>query len=110
MKIKASGTWKPWILLRKYYKNFQFKSSEEKRVRNERTRQEQKHERQVAELTTKCEQNISELKQIQNEKRRLLVETEAEKLRSVDEGFKRKFEAWRAQLGPRKQVKAISRV
>jgi len=44
------------------------------------------------------------LKQIQNEKRRLLVETETEKLKSVDEGFRRKFEVWRNQLGPRKQV------
>lgn len=50
---------------------------------------------------------FSELKQIQNEKRRLLVETETEKLRSLDESFKRKFDTWRDKLEPRKQVFSI---
>ena len=47
---------------------------------------------------------FSELKQIQNEKRRLLVETETDKLKSLDESFKRKFDHWRDKLEPRKQV------
>ena len=51
---------------------------------------------------------FSELKQIQNEKRRLLVETETEKLKSLDESFKKKFEHWRDKLGPRKQVSLVT--
>ena len=51
---------------------------------------------------------FSELKQIQNEKRRLLVETETEKLKSLDESFKKKFEHWRDKLGPRKQVSPVT--
>ena len=50
---------------------------------------------------------FSELKQIQNEKRRLLVETETEKLKSLDESFKRKFDNWRDKLEPRKQVRNV---
>ena len=50
---------------------------------------------------------FSELKQIQNEKRRLLVETETEKLKSLDESFKRKFDNWRDKLEPRKQVRKV---
>ena len=34
-----------------------------------------------------------------------MVETETEKLKSLDESFKKKFEHWRDKLGPRKQVK-----
>ena len=44
------------------------------------------------------------MKQIQSEKKRLLVETEAQKLKALDENFKKKFEYWRSQLIPRKQV------
>jgi len=80
-----------------------FKYSEDKRQRNEKTRQEDKHERQLKELHTKCENYISEMKQIQSEKKRLLVETEAQKLKALDENFKKKFEYWRNQLIPRKQ-------
>lgn len=80
-----------------------FKYSEDKRQRNEKTRQEDKHERQLKELHTKCENYISEMKQIQSEKKRLLVETEAQKLKALDENFKKKFEYWRSQLIPRKQ-------
>jgi hypothetical protein len=43
------------------------------------------------------------MKQIQSEKKRLLVETEAQKLKALDENFKKKFEYWRSQLIPRKQ-------
>ena len=50
---------------------------------------------------------FSELKQIQNEKRRLLVETETQKLKELDESFKKKFDSWRDKLGPRKQVKQL---
>ncbi|CAG5112975.1 Oidioi.mRNA.OKI2018_I69.chr2.g7129.t1.cds [Oikopleura dioica] len=80
-----------------------FKHSEDKRQRNEKTRQEDKHDRQLRELHTKCENYISEMKQIQSEKKRLLVETEAQKLKALDENFKKKFEYWRSQLVPRKQ-------
>jgi len=53
---------------------------------------------------------FSEMKQIQSEKKRLLVETEAQKLKALDENFKKKFEYWRSQLIPRKQVSRDYRI
>ena len=50
---------------------------------------------------------FSELKQIQNEKRRLLVETETQKLKDLDDSFKKKFDSWRDKLGPRKQASQV---
>ena len=37
-----------------------------------------------------------------------MVETETEKLKSLDESFKKKFEHWRDKLGPRKQVSPVT--
>ena len=48
--------------------------------------------------------NMKELVQLQNEKRRLLVEHESEKLKKLDEHFTEELNLWKDQLRPRKKV------
>lgn len=50
----------------------------------------------------------SELEQLQNEKRKALLEHETAKLRECDEALQRELRDWRGQLLPRKQVKINS--
>ena len=50
------------------------------------------------------ENNNSELEQLQNEKRKALLEHETAKLRECDEALQRELKDWKAQLLPRKQV------
>lgn len=45
-----------------------------------------------------------ELEQLQNEKRKALVEHEHAKLAEIDERLKAELREWREQLVPRKQV------
>lgn len=47
---------------------------------------------------------ISELEQLQNEKRKALLEHETAKLRECDEALQRELRDWKSQLHPRKQV------
>lgn len=47
---------------------------------------------------------IRELEQLQNEKRKALLEHETAKLRECDEALQREIREWRGQLHPRKQV------
>lgn len=46
----------------------------------------------------------SELEQLQNEKRKALLEHETAKLRECDEALQRELRDWKSQLHPRKQV------
>lgn len=46
----------------------------------------------------------SELEQLQNEKRKALLEHETQKLRECDDSLQRELREWKAQLLPRKQV------
>lgn len=46
----------------------------------------------------------SELEQLQNEKRKALLEHETAKLRECDEALQRELREWKSQLHPRKQV------
>lgn len=46
----------------------------------------------------------SELEQLQNEKRKALLEHETAKLRECDEALQRELKEWKSQLHPRKQV------
>lgn len=48
--------------------------------------------------------NCSELEQLQNEKRKALLEHETAKLRECDEALQRELREWKSQLHPRKQV------
>lgn len=50
------------------------------------------------------EATIKELEQLQNEKRKMLMEHETEKLKQREEAFSKELREWKAQLKPRKQV------
>ncbi|XP_026550605.1 STE20-like serine/threonine-protein kinase isoform X3 [Notechis scutatus] len=82
----------------------QFAVQEEKRQKNERLAQLQKHENQMRDLQLQCEANIRELHQLQNEKCHLLVEHETQKLKELDEEHSQELKEWREKLRPRKKT------
>ena len=43
--------------------------------------------------------------QLQNEKRKMLMEHETSKLKELDESYAKEFKDWKADLKPRKQVR-----
>lgn len=51
---------------------------------------------------------FSELEQLQNEKRKALLEHETAKLRECDEALQRELRDWKSQLHPRKQVRGMA--
>ncbi|KAK2530606.1 Slk [Columba guinea] len=81
-----------------------FAIQEEKRQKNERLAQHQKHENQMRDLQLQCEANIRELHQLQNEKCHLLVEHETQKLKELDEEHSQELKEWREKLRPRKKT------
>uniref|UniRef100_A0A7N6B0M0 non-specific serine/threonine protein kinase n=1 Tax=Anabas testudineus TaxID=64144 RepID=A0A7N6B0M0_ANATE len=87
----------------------QFAAQEEKRQKNERLHQHQKHENQMRDLQLQCDANIRELQQLQNEKCHLLIEHETQKLKELDEEHSLELKEWREKLRPRKKV-AITEV
>ncbi|XP_048406794.1 STE20-like serine/threonine-protein kinase isoform X2 [Stegostoma tigrinum] len=82
----------------------QFASQEDKRQKNERLQQHQKHENQMRDLQLQCDANIRELQQLQNEKCHLLIEHETHKLKEVDEEHGQELKEWRDKLRPRKKA------
>ncbi|GAB1302520.1 STE20-like serine/threonine-protein kinase [Apodemus speciosus] len=82
----------------------QFAAQEEKRQKNERMAQHQKHESQMRDLQLQCEANVRELHQLQNEKCHLLVEHETQKLKELDEEHSQELKEWREKLRPRKKT------
>ncbi|XP_062865416.1 STE20-like kinase b [Trichomycterus rosablanca] len=82
----------------------QFAAQEEKRQKNERLHQLQKHENQMRDLQLQCDANIRELQQLQNEKCHLLIEHETEKLKELDEEHSAELKDWREKLRPRKKA------
>ncbi|XP_036754708.2 STE20-like serine/threonine-protein kinase isoform X2 [Manis pentadactyla] len=82
----------------------QFAAQEEKRQKNERMAQHQKHENQMRDLQLQCEVNVRELHQLQNEKCHLLVEHETQKLKELDEEHSQELKEWREKLRPRKKT------
>ncbi|XP_038614651.1 STE20-like serine/threonine-protein kinase isoform X1 [Tachyglossus aculeatus] len=82
----------------------QFGAQEEKRQKNERMAQHQKHENQMRDLQLQCEANVRELHQLQNEKCHLLVEHETQKLKELDEEHSQELKEWREKLRPRKKT------
>uniref|UniRef100_A0A9J8CCI7 non-specific serine/threonine protein kinase n=1 Tax=Cyprinus carpio carpio TaxID=630221 RepID=A0A9J8CCI7_CYPCA len=82
----------------------QFAAQEEKRQKNERLHQHQKHENQMRDLQTQCDANVRELQQLQNEKCHLLIEHETQKLKELDEEHSAELKDWRDKLRPRKKV------
>uniref|UniRef100_A0A673MKK6 non-specific serine/threonine protein kinase n=1 Tax=Sinocyclocheilus rhinocerous TaxID=307959 RepID=A0A673MKK6_9TELE len=82
----------------------QFATQEDKRQKNERLHQHQKHENQMRDLQLQCDSNIRELQQMQNEKCHLLIEHETQKLKELDEEHSQELKDWREKLRPRKKV------
>ena len=83
----------------------QFKEAETKRYRAEQQRFEMKHQRQLEEARASSQSAIKELEQMQNEKRKMLMEHETQKLKELDEEYAKDLREWKAQLKPRKQVR-----
>ena len=67
-----------------------------------------KHQRQLEEARATSAAAIKELEQLQNEKRKMLMEHETQKLRELDDAYGQELRDWKAQLKPRKQVNEIS--
>jgi len=81
-----------------------FQENEKKRYRAEQQRFELKHSRQLEEVRAQSDATIKELEQLQNEKRKMLMEHETLKLKEQEEAYGREIREWKAQLKPRKQV------
>ncbi|XP_076814981.1 serine/threonine-protein kinase 10-like isoform X4 [Clavelina lepadiformis] len=81
----------------------QFTLAETKRQKAEKLKLQLKHDAQFKELEARATANIKELTQLQNEKRRLLVEHESEKIKKLDELFSQDLNQWKDNLKPRKK-------
>jgi len=80
-----------------------FQEQEKKRYLQEQQRFDTKHIKQLEELRATAEGTVRELEQLQNEKRKALLEHETAKLRECDEALQRELRDWKSQLHPRKQ-------
>ena len=63
-----------------------------------------KHTKQLEEARAGSQAAVKELEQLQNEKRKMLMEHETSKLKELDESYAKEFKDWKADLKPRKQV------
>ncbi|XP_055629310.1 STE20-like serine/threonine-protein kinase isoform X3 [Toxorhynchites rutilus septentrionalis] len=81
-----------------------FQEQEKKRYTQEQIRFETKHSKQLEELRATSDGSIRELEQLQNEKRKQLLEHETAKLRECDEALQKELREWKSQLLPRKQA------
>lgn len=80
----------------------QFQESEKNRYKAEQQRQEQKHQRQLEELRQSSLNTIRELEQLQNEKRKALMEHETAKLKQMQAEHNNEQIKWRRNLKTRK--------
>lgn len=97
-------TWKIYV-----NNMFQFQENEKRRYQAETQRFELKHQRQLEELRAMSDATIKELEQLQNEKRKMLMEHETLKLKQREEAFAKELREWKAQLKPRKHVRSLFR-
>lgn len=80
----------------------QFQESEKNRYKAEQQRQEQKHQRQLEELRQSSINTVGELEQLQNEKRKALMEHETAKLKQMHAEHNNEQMKWRKNLKTRK--------
>lgn len=80
-----------------------FQENEKRRYEAEKRRAEQKHRHKLEELQAASEATAKELEQLQNEKRKMLMEHETYKLKCQDEEYQREVRDWKDNLKPRKQ-------
>merc|ERR1711874_658 len=71
-----------------------FQEAEKKRYRAEQQRFEMKHAKQLEEARAGSQAAVKELEQLQNEKRKMLMEHETSKLKELDESYSREFTEW----------------
>ena len=76
----------------------------QERYKQEQLRQEAKHKRQLEDLRLSFDHTLRELEQLQNEKRKQLMEHETTKLHQLEEEHAGEFKEWKSNLKPRKQV------
>ncbi|KAF5277351.1 hypothetical protein FQA39_LY06164 [Lamprigera yunnana] len=100
MRISVSGTSDPEADKNRFR---EFQENEKKRYQAEQQRFDLKHQRQLEELRAMSDATIKELEQLQNEKRKMLMEHETLKLKQREEAFAKELREWKAQLKPRKQ-------
>ncbi|XP_065071955.1 serine/threonine-protein kinase 10-like [Rhopilema esculentum] len=85
----------------------QLREFEDALTRNARTQYEKmilRQEIEEDELKTTAENELQELKQLQNEKCHMLTQSETEKLKDRDEKHGAELQQWRESLGPRKKT------
>merc|ERR1719339_867950 len=75
-----------------------FQEAEKKRYRAEQQRFEMKHTKQLEEARAGSQAAVNELEQLQNEKRKMLMEHETSKLKELDEGYAKEFKDWKQCL------------
>uniref|UniRef100_T1IIR3 Protein kinase domain-containing protein n=1 Tax=Strigamia maritima TaxID=126957 RepID=T1IIR3_STRMM len=80
-----------------------FQEQEKRRYKGETQRQELKHKRQLEDLRATADGTIKELEQLQNEKRKMLMEHETLKLKQQEDDYANELREWKLQLKPRKQ-------
>ncbi|KHJ41081.1 hypothetical protein D918_08857 [Trichuris suis] len=81
----------------------EFEERERYRIAQELKKQELKHKKRMDLLRAENEATVKELEQLQNEKRKLLLEHENLRLKLFDEEYANELKAWKSQLKPRKQ-------
>ncbi|XP_059819334.1 STE20-like serine/threonine-protein kinase [Hypanus sabinus] len=82
----------------------QFMVQEEAQQKAERQHQQQLHEAQYKELMKQCENNSAELQQLQNEKLHLLIDSEKEKLKTLNEEHTMELKEWKERLASRRGI------
>ncbi|GFS96886.1 hypothetical protein NPIL_447771 [Nephila pilipes] len=80
-----------------------FQDGEKKRYKAEQLRHEQKQKKQLEELRMSAETTAKELEQLQNEKRKMLMEHETSKLKQLEDQHAIELQEWKGSLKPRKQ-------
>ena len=75
----------------------QFDESEKKRYKAELQKQEKKFEKQLDSLRIRHESTLKELEQLQNEKRKMLMEHETLKLRELEAQYSDELKEWKVR-------------
>ncbi|CAG9858528.1 unnamed protein product [Phyllotreta striolata] len=100
MRISITGAGDPELEKNKFK---EFQEKEKKRYQAEQQRFDLKHQRQLEELRAMSDATIKELEQLQNEKRKMLLEHEQLKIKQREEAFSIELKEWKGKLKPRKQ-------
>ncbi|KRX85546.1 Serine/threonine-protein kinase 10, partial [Trichinella sp. T6] len=81
----------------------EFEERERMRMTQELKKQELKHRKRLELLKAENETTLKELEQLQNEKRKMLLEHENLRLKHFDEEYANEIKNWKCNLKPRKQ-------